>query len=104
MYDILKLVLYLIGSLGLGILLLFIFAKVVGVLSAIPDPKEEIYADYMNEANAVNSQAIDILYKIGKPDMSNGTYSPEKMELWEQYYAKEAQAKQMFDEMLLKTQ
>jgi hypothetical protein len=72
-------------------------------VSSIPSQKEEAYSDYLNKATALNNQAINILYKIGKPDM-NGKYSPEKMELWQKYYGKDAEAKNMFDEMIRKTQ
>jgi hypothetical protein len=99
-YDLLILIATMMTGLLGGLIFLMVFSRLIIALSAIPSAKEEAYSDYMNQALELNSRAIDIIYAIGKPDMSDGTYSPAKMKLWNRLHEIEIEQEALFQGML----
>ncbi len=51
---------------------------------------DELESGFTAKRMTRNARMIDLIYEIGKPD-SNGQYSPEKMELWDQLRTLEEQ-------------
>ena len=74
-----------IFGVGLGIFFLLLFS--IGVRYNIRyDTALELENSLRNERMDLNYKMIQLLHEIGKPNMVDGSYSIDKMELWEKYY------------------
>jgi len=76
-------------ALFIGLFFLFVFSLIVRNSSNY-DVARNLESSFTTARMTRNSELINLLYKIGKPDM-NGSYSPEKMVLWNIYRQKDAE-------------
>jgi len=72
---------YMILALIVGVF----FLQILGwwILNKKESRADELESEFTTARMGRNAQIINLIYKIGKPDM-NGQYSTEKMELWNQ--------------------
>lgn len=52
---------------------------------------DEFRSDFYTEQMNKNGELINVLYRIGSPDLPSGDYSDEKKELWKQYHELETE-------------
>src|SRR5258706_11623004 len=93
----LLLILFIIASLGIGFIFLFVFSIVIRSNSN-GDRIQELSEILRSNRMAINSEQINLLYKIGKPDLSIGGYSESKMNLWKLYWEKEYEYEMRFNQ------
>lgn len=82
-------------GLSFGCFLFYLFA-IINTHYQTTDYWQELDSDFSTMRMNINGEMINLLYQIGRPDMSDGTYSEEKQKLWEEYYRKNKQYNELF--------
>jgi hypothetical protein len=77
---------------GFGLFVGLVFFSLGAVLLSQQDTETEVKrleSDYAFRKYGRTIRKVNLLYEIGKPNMSDGTYSPDKMILWDTYFQME---------------
>ena len=86
--------LFMLVALLVGGIFLFCFAMIVRSSSNY-DNARDLESTFVTNRMSRNAELIGLIYAIGKPNTSDGTYSEDKMQLWNLYKELDAEDKRL---------